>query len=431
MNGNPPRYAPDVRIEMAGRPVPAQLRGSLVSARCQTGLEAADRLELTLANEGLRWLDHKLFRLDTEVELRIGYAPDEPQRIFNGVVVGTEATYPADGMPTLTVVAQDRRVRLQESSATRWFAIPIPKFAVLPIPDIVITPLVALEHGLIPILDPIGAALSVLLQGASVAAAFGDPDGMQKVVRQQHGESNFEFLGQIAKENGWEMFIDHASEPGGYQLRFMSPLSHLDADATLHYGASLMDFTPKITKVGQIASIAVKIWRPEIKLELTVAVGWDWDRQSLSISISPGYGMPSALSAKAQQSMLLVQEPLTLASAPRVIVGKLLPKLNRRQTATGTTIGDPRIQAGKVVQIEGVGETYGGRYRVSGATHTLDGGGYRTNFDLRKEIWFGSIPALSQGAVRINDGLLTLDAEQSAALMAGTAGAAGVPVPTL
>jgi hypothetical protein len=251
---------------------------------------------------------------------------------------------------------------------------------------------------------------------------------MQKVVRKQHDQSNYDFLAQIAKENGWEMFVDHAAEPAGYQLRFMSPLSHLDADVKLRYGATLIDFTPKITNVGQIASIAVKVWRPEIKLELTVAVGWDWDRQSLSISISPGFGMPTALSPGARQSILLVQEPLTLASAPRVIVGKLLPKLNRRQTATGTTVGDPRIQAGRVAQIEGVGETYGGRYRITGATHTLDSGGYRTSFELRKEIWFGSIPAPSQGAVRVNDGLLTIDAEQSAALATGGA-AAGPALP--
>ena len=430
MSGNPPMYAPEVRIAIGGQPASALLRGSLVGLRCQSGLEGADRLELTLANEGLRWLDHDGFALDTEVEVAVGYTPDEPTRLFNGVVVGTEASFPSDGMPTVTVVAHDRRVRLQESSATRWFAIPIPKFAVLPIPDLVVAPLVAAEHGLIPILDPIGAALSVLLQGASVAAAFGDPDGMQKIIRRQHDQSNFDFLAQIARENGWDMYVDHAAEPGGYQLRFMSPLSHLDADVTLRYGASLIDFTPKITNVGQIASVAVKVWRPEIKLELTVAVGWDWDRQSLSISISPGFGMPTASGASGQKSVLLVQEPLTLASAPRVIVGKLLPKLNRRLTATGTTVGDPRIHAGAVLQIEGVGETYGGRFRVVSATHSLDSGGYRTSFDLRKEIWFGSIPAPSQGAVRINDGLLTLDAEQSAALVAGTTTAGAVPVTT-
>jgi hypothetical protein len=418
VSGNPPSYAPEVRIAIAGAPVPAQVRGAMTSLSVQTGLDGADRLELSLANEGLRFLDSPLFALDTEIEVAIGYAPDDPTRIFNGVVVGTNATFPGDSMPTLTVVAQDRRVRLQQSSATRWFAIPIPKYAVLPIPDVAVAPLVTLEHGLIPILDPIGAALSVLIQGASVAGAIGDPDGMQKVIRKQHDQTNLEFLALIARENGWEMLIDHAAEPAGYQLRFMSPMSHLDADVTLRYGASLLDFTPRITTVGQIAGISVKVWRPEIKLELTVSVSWDWDRQSLQISISPGFGLPSGA---AGTNFTLVNEPVTLASAPKLIVSKLLPKLNRRQTATGSCVGEPRIQAGRVLQVEGVGTTYGGRYRIAGATHTLDGGGYRTRFELRKEIWFGSIPAASQGATEINDGLLTLDANQAVMLAAGAA----------
>jgi hypothetical protein len=422
MRGSPPQYAPEVRIAIGGAPAPAAVRGAMTSLRVSTGLEGADRLELALANEGLRFLDSPLFRLDTEIEVAIGYAPDEPTRIFNGVVVGSDATFPSDAMPALTVVAHDRRVRLQQSSATRWFAIPIPKFAVLPIPDVVVAPLVALEHGVIPILDPIGAALSVLIQGASVAGSIGDPDGMQKIVRRQHDQTNLDFLALIARENGWEMLVDHAAEPAGYQLRFMSPLSHLDADVTLRYGASLLDFTPKITQVGQVAGISVKVWRPEIKLELTVTVGWDWDRQSLQLSISPGFGMPSGASGA---GVMLVNEPVTLASAPKLIVSKLLPKLNRRLTATGSCVGDPRIQAGRVLQVEGVGTTFGGRYRIAGATHSLDAGGYRTTFDLRKEIWFGSIPPASQGQIAINDGLLTLDANQAVML----AGAASSPAP--
>jgi hypothetical protein len=410
--GNPPRYAPEIRLSIGGAPVPAALRGSLTSVRCVTGLDGADRLELTLANEGLRWLDSSLFALDTDVELAIGYAPDEPTRIFNGVVVGSDATFPADSMPTVVLVAQDRQLRLQESSAARWFAIPIPKFAVLPIPDLAIAPMVSVEHGLIPMLDPVSATLSVLIGGASAAASFGNPDGMQKVVRKQHDQSNYEFLRTIARENGWEMFIDHSVEPAGYALRFMSPLSHLDADATLRYGASLLDFSPKISKVGQILAITVNIYRPEISLEISITVRWDWDRQQLTINISPGSGAPGGSGG----GLTMVSEPVTLANAPRLIIGKLLPKLNRRQTASATAIGDPKLVAGKVLQVEGVGETYGGRYRIVGATHTLDGSGYRTALELRKEIWFGSIPPLTQGAMRVNGGLLTLDAERSAQL---------------
>ena len=41
-------------------------------------------------------------------------------------------------------------------------------------------------------------------------------------------------------------------------------------------------------------------------------------------------------------------------------------------------------------------------YRVVSATHAIDGAGYRTSFDLRKEIWFGSIPPAQQGAVPVH-----------------------------
>jgi phage protein D len=410
--GSPPHYAPEIRLSIGGQSAPAAFRGSLTSVRCTTGLDGADRLEIGLANEGLRWLDSPLFALDTEVELAIGYAPDEPTRIFNGIVVGSEATFPAESMPGATLIAQDRQVRLQQSSASRWFAIPISKVGNLPIPDIAVAPYLSLEHGLLPALDPVGAALSVLLGGASLAASFSDSGAMQKLVRKQHDESNFDFLRTIARENGWEVFIDHAVEPAGYSLRFMSPLNALDSDATLRYGASLLDFTPRVSNVGQVAAISVKVYRPEIRLEVTVTVGWDWDRQQLSLDVSPGFGAP-----KGSGSFTIVSEPVTLSNAARLIVGKLIPKLNRRQTATATTIGDPSLRAGGVVQIEGVGVTYGGRYRIAGATHTLDGSGYRTQLELRKEIWFGSIPPLSQGAVRINEGLLTLDADKSAALV--------------
>jgi hypothetical protein len=99
--------------------------------------------------------------------------------------------------------------------------------------------------------------------------------------------------------------------------------------------------------------------------------------------------------------MTLVDEPLSLASAPRVILSKLIPRLNDRLTGSGTTIGDPRIRAGTVIRIGGVGERFGGLYRVTSATHTLGGEGYRTAFEVRKEIWFGQLEQMAPMGVRV------------------------------
>jgi hypothetical protein len=111
-----------------------------------------------------------------------------------------------------------------------------------------------------------------------------------------------------------------------------------------------------------------------------------------------------------ETEVMLVDEPLSPATAPRVVLGKLLPRLNRRMTATGSCVGDAAIRAGHVLRIEGVGETYGGLWRVTSVTHTVDAGGWRTSFEARKEIWFGSIPLPAQGAARIQGGLLSLPA---------------------
>ena len=196
--------------------------------------------------------------------------------------------------------------------------------------------------------------------------------------------------------------MDHDGALGGRLLRFGSPADRLESEVSLKYGRDLVDFNPRISTVGQVAGVRVFVWQPSQQSALAVTVGWDWDRQSLTLSIVPAEAAEAAKIDSPQ--LLLVDKPVTLADAPRVILGELLPRLNKRQTASGSTVGDPRIRAGTVVQIEGVGERFGGRYRVTSAQHTLDGGGWKTSFDCRKDIWFGAIPLPEQGAVpvRIN-----------------------------
>ena len=84
---------------MNGSAIPAALRASITGIRFETGLEGADRVELTLANEGLRWLDDPTLRLDNTLALAIGYAPDVPEQVFVGEIVGLSPTFPAAAHP--------------------------------------------------------------------------------------------------------------------------------------------------------------------------------------------------------------------------------------------------------------------------------------------------------------------------------------------
>lgn len=429
------RYIPEFRVTINGEKIPSALRASITGVSYQTGLDGADRVELSLINENLRWLDHPLLSLSNQLSLAIGYADGPLAKVFTGDIVSHAAAFPSSGAPTLTVAAQDSLQRLQQGNKVRWFAIATPS-GPFPMPDLEVVNLVGLENYLFPIVDPVGAALGVLLGGIEVISAQGDLQAKQRLIRKQEGESDLEFLTRIARENGWEMFIEHSGPQGGYVLRFMSPMHHLEPEVTLKYGRSLLDFTPKMSNVGQIKGVTVKVWRPEIKMDFTITVSWDWARQSLDLRITPGLdlsgwatGTPAAsksppakgaipadtgiqvrravqgvtkeLNSYIEAGITLINEPLTLASAPRKILSLLIPRLNKKLTGSGSTIGDPRLRAGTVMRLEGLGEKFGGLYRVTSATHNIDSSGYRTSFEVRKEIWFGAIPLLEQGAIPV------------------------------
>lgn len=394
-----PYFAPDFRVLIRGAEIPAALRASITGIQHQSGLEGADRVELNLTNEGLRWSEHGLLKLDNELRLHIGYAPGQLTKVFTGQIVSHSASFPSNGLPTLTVAAQDARHRMQEGSRSRAFGIPVPTFGTVPAaPDQALAMAVTAEGGLEASFDLFTTLIGALLAGVEALGAYGDPIELQKLVRKQEGESNYNFIARLARENGWEMFVDHMEMADHLRLHFFTSLGGASQtpDVTLKYGRSLIDFNPRISNVGQVASVTAFVWIARIKTRLAITVGWDWEKGltvELGIGAMPGGKGPSAV---------LIQEPIALASAPRKLIKTLLPKLNKYLTGTGSTVGDPRIQAGKVLMLENLGQRFSGLYRVTSATHTIDGGGYRTSFEVRKELQFGMQSPATEKAVPFN-----------------------------
>lgn len=384
-----PNYAPEYRIEINGEMIPPELRACVVRISYQDGLEGADRVEITIANHGLQWLDHPLLQVDNGFSLSIGYAPDPLEKVFVGEITGVNVSFPGGGIPTITVIAHDFLQRLTTGTKDRTFALSIPCIGKFPLPDPQVAMLVSGTNLLIPAVDPAGAALSFLT--LLIAYAI-DPLTAAQGIRIQRGQSDFDFLSMLAKENGWEMYIDHTLEPKGYVLKFQFLIQDYSPSVNLKWGESLMEFTPKISTIGQVLGVSTRLWISSIKLEVVIVLSWDFDRAAFDLMIFPGLGSMQELmgSDKAQKTLKI--EAIGPATAPKAILSELLPRLNNRQTGSGSTIGNPAIKAGKVINLEGLGDQFGGLYRITSANHTIDSSGYRTQFDARKEVWFGSIP---------------------------------------
>ena len=383
------KFAPDYRIEIGGETIPAAMRASVIRINYQDGIQGADRVEVTLANDELQWLDHPLLQVDTSFALSIGYAPGPLEEVFVGEITGVTVSFPNSGVPTVVVVAHDFLQRLTHGTKDRAFAISIPCIGKFPLPDPLVADLVAFTNLLIPVVDPAGAALSFLTLLLAYAV---DPIEAKKGIRIQKNVSDFDFLSQLAKENGWEMYIDHTLPPHGRILKFQFLIQDYSPSVNLRWGQSLIDFTPKVSTVGQVGGVSARIWIPSIQIEVVIVLSWDFDRAAFNLMVFPNLpGLEDVPGVNSSQGVLKIQA-ISPVTAPKEILSELLPRLNNRLTASGSTIGDPRIKASKVINFDGLGQQFGGLYRVTQATHIIDTSGYRTQFEARKEVWFGSIP---------------------------------------
>ncbi|MBZ5529859.1 MAG: hypothetical protein LAO20_00380 [Acidobacteriia bacterium] len=388
-----PQYAPQFKLEVDGSPLPTAMKASITGVTHQSAMQGSDSVEITFANPDLRFLDDPLLAVDKGLKLSLGYAPDPLEDVFVGEITAVEPTFPSSGIPTLKVTAHDFLQRLTHGKVDRAFYFKVTKTAVFPLPDVAVNSIVAASNLLIPYPDPVGGALSILMTLATYLVA---PQEAQYSVRRQLRESDFDFLSEISKSNGWEMYIDHSLDPKGYVLRFQFLVQDYSASLNLKWGQSLLEFTPRLTTVGDIFGVTARVWVASLQMEFVIVVSWDFDRAAFNLAIYPGLGdLGPLLGGKASKTISI--KPTGFPRALQEILSELLPRLNNRLTGSGSTIGNPAIKPGMVVNFDGLGDTFSGLYRVTSVTNTLDSSGYRTNFQVRKEVWFGSIP-LPKGA---------------------------------
>ncbi len=388
-----PQYAPEFRVQINDQDMPAVVRSAVTSVRYEDGRDAADRVEIGIGNSDLRFLRAHIrglgfpafmspvtmtpvktadqapegtFDIDNKISLSMGYAPGALQEMFVGEITGVKVSFPNGGMPTMTVVAHDYMNRLQRGKISRGFGF---------LPDALIAMILSAENLLLPMIDP------TLIAGSTAMAAVNYIFGGSG--RKQAGRSDFELLQEIAATYDADFWAD------GNVLYVSRFLKDFTPRLTLTWGQNLLEFTPQVSTIGQVAGVGMRFSLREIPLDFLVSVFYDFDRESLGFLVVPGAAAVSAQSLIGPLLTLIDQpigSPADIANSALVIAHELREKLNNRLTGSGSAVGDPNIRAGAMIRLDGLGPDFSGDYRVTNATHSIDASGYRTSFQVRKEI---------------------------------------------
>ncbi len=387
------QFVPDYDVSINGTQIPTSLKSSITGIIFENGLNAADRVEISVANPGLEWLQSHinglgflpfptnvrigpiqtpnfngtgLFDMGNKIELSIGYADQPLSYVFEGEITGIEVSMTPNEMPMMTIVAHNYLNRLAQGSYGRGFG---------PLPDVLIAAILSAENLLLPLIDPAVAAGSTAL--AVVNFIFNGSG------RKQKAQTDLELLREIAKTWDADFWVE------GSTMYLSRVLKEYTPSVTLTWGESLLGFSPKISSVGSVFGIGVKFVLREIPLSFMVTASWNLDTQSLAVNVIPG-ASAAYLKSLVGPIISFINRPLSsppdIINSALFITRKLRDTLNNRLTATVSAVGDPNIRANAVVQFNGLGPDFSGNYRVVNAHHAIDAGGYRTNFKVRKEI---------------------------------------------
>jgi phage protein D len=341
---------PEVKLRINGSDLSNDAKADLVSVTVLEDVNAAGMFMISLLNWDslemrVTWIDDKQFQEGNSVEIDMGYL-DNMETLFKGEITGLEPEFPSDQSPLLTVTGYDRRHRLMGRRKTRTF---------LNMKDSDIVNQIAGDWSLRPEVDDTRVTLDYVLQ---------------------HNQTDFEFVQDRARRIGYEMVVTDTT------LHFRRRKNNGSAVLTLNREVELLDFSARLTTMGQVEEVRVQGWNAKDKKEV-VAKSKIGDEHQMGGSASGPAATRRAFSGTGGTG---VDTPvLSQAEADQLAQGWFGEMALSYVEGYGTCIGEPELRAGTLVQIEGLGRRFSGSYYVTSTEHRYRPKvGYRTAFSVRR-----------------------------------------------
>jgi phage protein D len=278
------------------------------------------------------------FEIGKALEIKLG-APtgNTTSTLFKGEVVTLEPAFSAGGV-RLRVRALDKAHRLQRTRKVRTFS----DMTLSDIASKVIS-----ENGFSADVE---SSLNVHFEHF-----------------QQDNETDWDFLWRLARRVGAELFVD------GDTAIMKRPESASPVE--LVWPSQVREFKAQVTAIQQVTEVSVASWDDKNGAAL--------NQSATSPTQVSEIGIRRAKIADAYEGKThIATEQLESSDEGQALAQAMLDQLaNGYVSGEGVCQGNPRIRAGALLKITGVGNAFSGTYRVQSTTHTLQGGGtYQTRF---------------------------------------------------
>lgn len=348
-------YVPYFEVRLSGRKAGAEVVRDIISVTYKDKIDAIDSFEISINNwdakqRKFKYSDEKVFDPGTSIELWMGYyGSDHQRRMLRGEVISLRPSFPAGGQPKLSISGLNalHKFRTKQQS-----------FAYEKTTDSKIA-------------KQIGTRLGVKVKTDSNAAAKED----EYEYLLQSNEYDIVFLMKRARSIGYDLFVEEGSDS---TLRFGPSLNLRRPTYKLTYGRSLVQFQPNLTTANQVNSVTVRGWDAVNKKKIEYTA-----KRSQLGAPEPTDGASKAFDKKEE---VIADRPIASEAEAQTLAEETLRRIVKDMVkGNGSVVGLPDLRAGSVVEIDGIGKRFSGRYFVTSTTHAISDSGYTTQFECRKE----------------------------------------------
>ena len=294
-------------------------------------------------------MDSDLFDEWSELEVHMGYV-DNLVLMLKGVVTGISTSFPQGGVPTLTVQGSSLYRRLLDETRRKPFKAST---------DGDLAREVAKDLGLDAEVDDTQAEIPLV---------------------SPNGETYAKFIKQRANRIGYELTVKEST------LYFQKPryIDNPSPILKLSWGRNLISFSPNLSTYDNVTQVTVRGVQTSQGGGKEPIVGVANAGSEREIMGEKSASQIAQSSKKGKEITLDDHNIASQQEAKDMALGQLEMKSLEFITGKGSAVGNPLLRARNVIELEGIGKRFSGKYYVTSATHTIDSGGYKTDFEIKR-----------------------------------------------